>query len=176
MIEFPIPELTQGSDQGAIVKISDVTDLGFILVHPKTGGYVMRVAGIPGTDDLEAAEREARRRFSQILGVLRAFKHGRGELRSEVVRSVARDEHGATVVRIGTVKAYVMFPGELEALAGKAARGSKSSPGFQQAIWLFGHPNRNAGTFDSIYELAKEELNGRDGIRGEPWNQWQTSR
>ncbi len=88
MIEFPIPELTQGSDQSAMITISDVIEPGF-LGKNSAGHYVMRVQGDPRTEDLDEAEKAARARFSEMLGVLRGKKHGRGELANEVDRAPA---------------------------------------------------------------------------------------
>ncbi len=51
MIEFPIPELTQHSDQVALVEISDVIEPGFIAKNPDTQQFVRRVPGDPHTDD-----------------------------------------------------------------------------------------------------------------------------
>lgn len=165
VIEFPMPEVTQGSDQGAIVTICEIIDPGFIIVHPTTSEYVMRLEGDPYADDLFEAERDARGRFSQVLGVLRAFKHGRGELLEEVQRSHARDEHGGVVVRLGTAKAYMMTPGALERFSASAGVGLASSVNFRDALRLFGKANRDGGDFYSVYEFAKSDFDGRDGIR-----------
>ena len=164
MIEFPIPELTQGADQSAIVTISDVIDPGFVMVNPDMGQYVMRVSGDPSTDDLDKAERIARARFSEMLGVLRAKKHGRGELQVEIARSHARDEYGNQYVRVGTVKEYAVFPGAMESFASKAAAGLALSPGFRAALRVFGQANRDSAAYYNAYELAKDEFGGRAGI------------
>jgi hypothetical protein len=165
MIEFPMPEVTQGADQSALITICDTIDLGFVVVNPNTVQHVMRLEGDPHTDDLEEAERSARVRFSQVLGVLRAFKHGRGELQEEVNRSNVRDEHGNQWVRVGTAKAYMMVPGALEEFAARGGVGLASSAPFRDALRLFGKANRDGGDYYSVYEYAEDEFGGSDGIR-----------
>lgn len=150
-IEFPIPEMTQGDDQQAMALLSNVISPGFIFKDPD-GRYVMNVAG-DLSDDLDHAERSARRRFHEVLGVLRAFKHGRGELQSELVRSPARGPSGAQVIRVGTVKVYMTTPGSLERFGESAYRAFLASSRFHEAVYLFGKPNRDAGDFYTIHEL-----------------------
>ncbi len=165
MIKLPMPEVTQGADQSALITISDIIDPGFIVVNPKTGQHVMRVEGDPHTDDLDEAEQGARARFSQILGVLRAFKHGRGELQEEVNRSNVRDEHGNQWVRVDTAKAYMMVPGALEEFAAQGGVGLVSSAPFREALRLFGKANRDGGDHSLVYEYAEDEFGGSGGIR-----------
>jgi hypothetical protein len=163
MIEFEIPELTQHSDQTAMITISDVIDPGFLFTDV-AGQYMMAVPGDPKTDDLGEAKNEARTRFDGMLGVLRAFKHERGELAVELTRSIARDEHGNQYVPVGTAKAYVMFPGVLDGFATNAAAGMAQSVEFRGALRLFGSPNRDARVFYNIYELANTAFGGTHGI------------
>jgi hypothetical protein len=125
----------------------------------------MRVPGEIGSDDLAATERLAKNQFSEVLGVLRVMKFGRGELRSEIDRSVASDEHGNQVIRVGTAKAYVTFPGALEKFATGAATGITASPNLGDALRIAGKPNRQGSDYSIIYELAEEEFGGREGIK-----------
>jgi hypothetical protein len=165
MIEFPMPELTQRSDQSAMIAISAVVAPGF-LAKNAAGNYVMRLQQDRAGTDLDSAEMVARAHFHELLGILRAKKHGRGELAIEVVRSPAWDEHGNVTVRVGTARAYVMFPGDLENFAAMAAHGMAESTGFRDALRIFGAPNRDAADFYKIYELAKKVLGGPDEING----------
>ncbi|NND04253.1 MAG: hypothetical protein HKN91_15855 [Acidimicrobiia bacterium] len=165
MIEFSMPEVTQGADQSALITISDVVTPGFIAVNPNTGVHVMKVKGDPHTSDLAEAEQGARTRFSQVLGLLRAFKHGRGELREELNRSNVRDEHGNQWVRGVTLKAYMMVPGVLEEFAARGGAGLASSADFRDALRLFGKANRDGGDYSMVYEYAEREFGGPDGIR-----------
>lgn len=170
MIEFPIPALTQGSDQSAMITISDVIEPGF-LVKNSAARYVMRVPGDPRTDDLDEAEKAARARFIEMLGVLRAKKHGRGELAAEVDRSPAYDEHGNVVVRVGTAKSYVAFPGDMERFASNAADGMAQSSDFRDALRLFGESTRDSAAYYMIYELAKKRTRRQSGDLTQPRDQ-----
>ena len=163
MIEFPMPEVTQGSDQNAILTIAEIIHRGFIVTH-RDRGYVMRVDGNARSDDLGEAESKANLMFAHVLGVLRAFKHGRGELAEEITRSPARDEHGNQFIRVGTAQAYMMLPGELETFAHRAVVGLGSSLTFTEALGLFGRPNRGGADYYSIYEYAHTEFGARSGI------------
>ena len=164
MIEFPIPELSQYADQRELVTISDVIDPGFIVLNPDTRQFVMRVDGNPHTDDLQAALAMAEDRFSELLGVLRAQKEGRGERREEIGRAPARDEFGNQVVPIGTAKEYMRFPGVVETFAARAAAGMTASTNFQQAFRVFGRANRDAADYYLVYEFMEEEFGGWRGI------------
>lgn len=165
MIEFPIPELSQYADHRELVTISDVIDPGAIVLNPDTRQFVMRVDGDPHTDDLRAALAKAEERFSGLLGVLRAQKHGRGERRVEIGRSPARDEFGNQVVPVGLAKEYVRRPGVIEMFAAKAAAGMAASIDFQEALRVFGRANRDAADYYIVYEPAKKEFGGWQGIR-----------
>ena len=116
-------------------------------------------------DDLARHEREARSRFAEALGVLRAMKFGRGELQEEVVRSPAWDASGNVVVRVGTVKVYASFGDDIRHFARRAERAISASRGLKQALALHGKANRDAGDFYNIYELARDEFGGEDGVR-----------
>lgn len=165
MIEFPIPELTQYADQRELVTISDVIDPGFLMKNPDSQQLVMRVAGDPSTDDLGTRLAEAEDRFSELLGVLRAQKYGRGQRQAEVGRPPARDESGNQFVPVGTVREYARFPGVIEGFAAKASLGMKTSSTFREALRVFGRPNRDAADFYLVYELAEKEFGGWQGIR-----------
>ncbi len=165
MIEFLMPEVTQGSDQTALVTISDIIDPGFLVMNQTTKQHVLRVEGDPHTDDLAEAERGVRARFSQVLGVLRAFKHGRGELQEEIQRSHVRDEHGNQWVRPPTVRAHMRVPGALEEFSARGGTGLGSSTDFRDALRLFGKANRDGGDYYSVYEFAEAKFGSRDGIR-----------
>lgn len=164
MIEFDIPDLTQGSDQSAMLTISNTVTLGF-LAKNSSGHFVMRVPGDLRTADLENAEGSARDRFFELLGILRAKKYGRGELVAEVIRSPARDDSGSVTVRVGTIKEYDGFPGDLENFARKAAHRMAESVEFRDALRLFGGPNRDGAVYYKIYEFAKKALGGPDAIK-----------
>jgi hypothetical protein len=165
MIEFPFPELTQYADQRELVTISDVIDPGFLMKNPDNQQFVMRVAGDPSTDDLGTRLVEAEDRFSELLGVLRAQKHGRGERQAEVGRAPGRDELGNQFVPIGTAREYARFPGAIEGFAAKASSGMKGSSAFREALRVFGRPNRDAADYYLVYELAEKEFGGWQGIR-----------
>ena len=160
-----MPDVTQGADQSALVKISDVIEPGFITVNVDTGQYVLRLPGDPKVDDLDLATKTASARFSEMLGVLRAKKHGRGELQVEVGRTHIRDEHGNQIVRVGTAKVYVSSPGEMQTFASKAATGLSTSAEFRNALRVFGRANRDAADFYLVYELAKKQFGGSQEIR-----------
>ena len=165
MIELSMPDVTQGTDQSALLKISDAIEPGFIAVNADTGQYVLRLPGDTKVDDLDRVTEAAFARFSEMLGVLRAKKHGRGELQSEVGRTHIRDEHGNQIVRVGTVKVYASFPGEMETFASKAAAGFSVSDDFREALRVFGRANRDAADYYLVYELASKEFEGWQGIR-----------
>lgn len=163
-VSFRAPGLVQGSDQSALLSIADVLYPGLVFKNESEGGLMITVPGQLG-DDLAHHERVARSRFAEALGVLRAMKFGRGELQEEVVRSPAWDASGNVVVRTGTVRIYATFGDEIGHFARQAERAISVGGGLRQALVLHGKANRDAGDFYNIYELARDEFGGEDGVR-----------
>jgi hypothetical protein len=93
------------------------------------------------------------------------LKVGRGELQEEVIRSPAWDTAGNVVVRVGTVKVYASFGDDIGDFARRAQTAISTCHGLRQALELHGKANRDAGDFYNIYELAREEFGGEDGVR-----------
>ena len=125
-------------------------------------------SGCPGTPGSTTSTSRHKRHSlgsASFSGYFRAKKHGRGELQTEIGRTHIRDEHGNQIVRVGTVRAYASFPGEMENFASKAAKGFSASSSFREALRVFGRANRDAADFYLVYELAKKEFEGWQGIR-----------
>lgn len=164
-VSFPAPRLAQGSDEEALLEIADAMYPGLISRGEGDSRLNLWVQ-TPGEDhDLGELETFARRRFSECLGALRAMKFGRGELREEVARAPARYASGAVVIRTNTVKVYATFGDQIRQFAEQASGAIAQNSKLRDALELHGKARRDAGDFYSIYEYAKQEFGGREGIR-----------
>lgn len=132
---------------------------------PGENGLRVWVEGGP-TDP--AAGVDALAKFQTVLGVLRAWRSGAGELRDERRAGLAagsvRDEAGNQWVMVGTAIEYGITGGEIDKLAASARRGVDASQNLRNALWLNGRLNRTSADFYMIHEYAGEEFDGTRGI------------
>jgi hypothetical protein len=163
-VSFRAPELVQGSDEDALLTIAGVVSPGLISRNKHEGGLSLWVHGHSGADDLEQLEELARSRFSECLGVLRAMKFGRGQLREELIRSPARYASGAVVVRVAAVKVHLNDEDQLAPFAEQALGAMARSPRLTSALALYGKANSDPGDYFNIYEYGMEEFQGPAGI------------
>ena len=165
MISFPAPALCQGADEDLLIEIGAVIFPGCIKRWAGENGLRLWVEGVP-TDS--AAGADALARFQTVLGVLRAWRSGAGELcderRSGLGEQSVRDEAGNQWVMVGPAIGYGIAGGEIEKLAASAARGVSTSQNLRNALWLNGRTNRTAADFYMILEYAEHEFGGPSGI------------
>jgi hypothetical protein len=165
MISFPAPALCQLADEDLLIEIGAVVFPGCIERWPGENGLRLWVEGDP-TDS--AAGAEALARFQTVLGVLRTWRSGAGELRDErragLGEQSVRDEAGNQWVMVGPAVAYGIAGGEIEKLAASGSRGVSTSQNLRNALRLNGRMNRTAADFYMIYEYAEAEFGGRRGI------------
>lgn len=166
MISFPAPALCQGADEDLLIEIGAAVFPDCIKRWPGENGLRLWVEGNP-TDP--AAGAEALAKFQTVLGVLRAWRSGAGELREErragLGEGSVRDEAGNQGVMVGPAIAYGIVGGEIERLAASASQGVSTSQNLRNALLLNGRTNRTAADFYMIYEYAEREFGGRKGIR-----------
>ncbi len=165
MIGFPAPALCQSADEDLLIEIGAVVFPGCIKRWPGENGLRLWVEGDP-TDPAAGADAVAK--FQTVLGVLRAWRSGAGELRGErrvgLGGGTVRDEAGNQWVMVGSVIEYGIMGGEIEKLAANARRGVDGSQYLRNALWLHGRPARTAADFHMIHEYADEEFHGTKGI------------
>jgi hypothetical protein len=166
VISFPAPALCQGADEELLIQVGAVVFPGCIKRWPGENGLRIWVHGNP-TDPRAAVD--ARERFQIVLGVIRAWRWGAGELvderRAGLGERSVRDEAGNQWVMVGPAIAYGIAGGEIESLAAGASRGISTSMNLRNALWLNGRANRTAADFYMIYEYARREFDGPRGIR-----------
>jgi hypothetical protein len=166
MISFPAPAICQGADEDLLIEIGAVIFPGCIKRWPGENGLRLWVEGDP-TDS--AARTEALAKFQTVLGVLRAWRSGAGELRDErragLGEGSVRDEAGNQWVMVDPALGYGIAGGEIEKLSASAFQGIRVSQNLRNALWLNGRTNRTAADFYMIYEYAEKELKGSKGIR-----------
>ena len=167
MIGFSAPALRQGADEDLLIGIGAVIFPGCIKPWPGENGLRIWVAGDP-TDPAAAAEALAN--FQIVLGVLRAWRSGAGELcdegRAGLGEGSVRDEAGNQWVMVGPAIAYGIMGGEIETLAASAGRGINASQSLRNALWLYGRLNRIAAEFYMIHQYAQNEFGSPKGITG----------
>ena len=165
MIGFPAPALCQSADEDLLIEIGAVVFPGCIKRWPGENGLRLWVEGDP-TDPVAGADAVAK--FQTVLGVLRAWRSGSGELRGERRAGLGggpvRDEAGNQWVMVGPAIEYGTMGGEIEKLAANARHGIRVSQNLRNALWLNGRPTRTAADFFMIHEYAVEEFNDTKGI------------
>ena len=165
MISFPAPALCQMADEDLVIEIGAVVFPDCIKRWPGENGLRLWVDGDP-TDP--AAGAEALARFQTVLGVLRAWRSGAGELcderRAGLGEGSVRDEANNQWVMVGPAIEYGIARGEIDELAASAARGVGVSQNLRNALWLNGRANRTAADFYMIHEYAEAEFGGPKGI------------
>ncbi|MEU8232724.1 hypothetical protein AB0C12_24350 [Actinoplanes sp. NPDC048967] len=165
MISFPAPALCQVADEDLMVSIGAVMFPECIKRWPGENGLRLWVDGTP-TDT--AARVDAVAKFQTVLGVLRAWRQGAGqlaeELRAGLGHGSVRDEAGNQWVLAGPAVSYGISGGEVERLAADASRGITGSQNLRNALWLNGRANRTAADYYMIHEYAGHQFNGSGGI------------
>jgi hypothetical protein len=166
MISFPAPALWQGADEALMIEVGETIFPGCIKRWPAENGLRLWVEGEP-TDS--AAAKDAVAKFQIVLGVLRSWRSGAGELADErragLGQGSIQDEAGNQWVQAGFAMAYGTVGGEIEQLAQSARLGIDDSQDLENALWLQGRPNRTAADFYMIYEFAEKAFGGSKNIR-----------
>jgi len=159
VIGFPAPALCQSADEDLLIEIGAVVFPGCIKRWPGENGLRLWVEGDP-TDPVAGADAVAK--FQTVLGVLRAWRSGSGELRGERRAGLGggpvRDEAGNQWVMVGPAIEYGIMGGEIEKLAANARHGIRVSQNLRNALWLNGRRTRTAADFYMIHEYAREEF------------------
>jgi hypothetical protein len=134
--------------------------------QPGQNGLRIWVQGNP-VDPSTAAD--ARAKFQTILGVLRCWIPGAGELRDEQLgglgAGVTQDQSGNRWVNLGPAVQYEIDENELQQFCTNAVRGIRASVNLANALWLFGRANRTAADFYMVHEYAVMQFHDTKGIR-----------
>lgn len=167
LISFPAPDLCEFADQEALVWLGETISPGFIEQPRSENGLRLWVEGEPADD--EAAER-ALGDFQTLLGVLRAWRQGAGELREERLGGLGegsvRDQAGNQWVKVHPAVAYITFgKDDVQRFAHQAREAMKESENLHDALRINGRPNRTSADYYLIYEYAEAEFGGKKGIR-----------
>jgi hypothetical protein len=148
-----------------MIQLGAIIFPGCIHRHRSENGLRLWVDGNP-TDPNTASAAAAR--FQTVLGVLRAWRSGAGELvderRAGLGVGPVRDEAGTHWVMAGPAIAYGIVGGEIEQLAFEARSGIAKSDHLRNALWLNGRASRTAADFYMIHEYAEREFGGAKGI------------
>jgi hypothetical protein len=166
VISFKAPDLCQGADEDLLLVMGDIIDPGFLRRQEGESGLWRCVEGT-APDDASRADADAR--FRILLGVLRAWRFGAGELADERRGGMgqggaARDAEGRQWIVVGPARIYVIPGGEDRSYARKAKAAIDQSEELRKALQLNGRANRDAAELYSIYEFAKRDLGGKEGI------------
>jgi len=168
MISFPAPTLCHMADEDLMVSIGAVMFPECIKRWPGENGLRLWVEGTP-TDP--AARFDAVAKFQTVLGVLRAWRQGAGqlaeELRAGLGHGSVRDEGGNPWILAGPAVSYGRLGGEIERLAAGTSRGITGSQNLRNALWLNGRTNRTAADYYMIHEYAGHEFGGSSGLTKE---------
>lgn len=165
-ISFPAPTLCQGGDEELLLAIGGTVYPGVVRRHPDANGLRLWVDGDPSDDSSRAA---ATATFQILLGALRAFRVGAGQLRDEALAGLragsVRDEAGNQWVMVGPVRVFATFGGEVESFATQVRDAIANSEPLENALRINGRTGRTAADYYVIYEYAERDLGGTKGIR-----------
>jgi hypothetical protein len=166
VISYNAPELCQGADQELLLVMGNAIFRGFVRRDEDEGGLRLWVAGKKPN---KASHTKAEAQFRTLLGVLRAWRPGAGELVEERRGGLgqggaARDDDGTQYLTVGPLAVHVSVGDEVRSHAKNAALAIKASQDVRNALWLNGRSNRTAADFYMIHEYAEHDLGGKKGI------------
>ncbi len=169
-ISFQTRALVQGDDEGDVVQLAAVMCPGVVTRRAGTDGLWITT---PCDDRSDIASREdalaaGRSHFLLLLGVLRAWHPGAGQVRDELWAGLCLgavvDHENNHFVTLGSIICRTKFGGELEAFASAAANGIRQSRHLRSAILMNARPNRDCAEYYMIQEYAELDFEGRDGV------------
>jgi hypothetical protein len=160
--------MCQGDDEDLMLELGEVLFPGSIARSSDENGLRIWVDRDPC--DPVAAD-EARAIFQTVLGLLRAWRLGAGQLKEEerpgLGEGPVRDQAGNQWIMLGTAVGYGAAVVDLAALSESARRGIESSQHLRNALWLNGRANHTVADFYMIHEYAMKDLKGNKNESGE---------
>jgi hypothetical protein len=166
VISYKAPELCQAADEDLLLQMGKAIFRGFVSRDEDEGGLRLWVAGKTPN---KASGTKAEAKFQTLLGILRAWRSGAGEVVDERRGGLgqdgaARDDNGTQYLTLRPVAIYVGVGDEVRSHAKNAALAIKASQNIRNALWLSGRTNRTAADFYMIHEYAEHDLGGKKGI------------
>jgi hypothetical protein len=166
VISFKAPDLCQGADEDLLVGMGEIVFPGFVTRHQGENGLRLWV---DGTAPYDASRTKAVAQFQTLLGVLRAWRSGAGQLVEEARGGLGqggatRDSDGRQWITVGPAIVYTIVGGDDRRYAEEVSLAINKSQDLRVALWLNGQTNRTAAELYMIYGCAHRDLGGQTGI------------
>lgn len=168
VISYPALELCQHEDEELLCAIGELLYPGFVRRTPDENGLRLWVEGSKPEAD---SRNVAKSKFRVLLGALRSWRVGAGELQVERLDglgpSAARDDDGNQWLAIPTALIYDLAGDPHLTFGRDVATAVSQSVHLTNAFFVNGRTSRTATDFYMIHEYAEREFNGVKGIRSE---------